>query len=198
MTTLKLRALGWSRTAWCCDLLSALGIVSLTLYVMLPSILPLISEHVSLWAPWLRAPRAGMSRLFGFCASCILTLLVLQCWALCRTASRSMAQAAGDEDIWWTASMLYVNACLVLAGPTLSFAGLFAYWGIVAWLSSDRPFGLFCFRLSVVFVMGPTVTLLGGVQKSAQAESLLPRTLLGCCYGISLNYHNREKDKYTW
>ncbi|CAE7493777.1 unnamed protein product [Symbiodinium sp. CCMP2456] len=112
MTILKLRALRWHRTAQWCGVLTTLGICSLAV-IMLILIL---------------------QRFFFFMAACVLTcfcccftVLAIQCWALCHAASRAMVQATGNDLMWWTACLLYANACLVPLGPALSFVGLFAF-----------------------------------------------------------------------
>ncbi|OLP80617.1 hypothetical protein AK812_SmicGene38950 [Symbiodinium microadriaticum] len=63
------------------------------------------------------------------CYGCCFAVVGVQCWALCRAASRAMlqARARGDEAVWWTACLLHANACMVPLGPALSFVGLFAF-----------------------------------------------------------------------
>ncbi|CAE7945374.1 unnamed protein product [Symbiodinium sp. KB8] len=110
MTILKLGALGWHRTARCCCVLTTLGVCLLAAMVLV-----FLLDRYQLdimWRPW-------------FC--CCFTVLAIQCWALCCAASRAMEQARGNDSIWWTACLLYANACLVPLGPALSFVGLWAF-----------------------------------------------------------------------
>ena len=106
MTSLKLRALGWHRIARCCRVLTALGVPSLALAAA---------------ADTSQSPFALTS------LGCFFAVVDIQCWALCHAASRAMLQARGNEYIWWTASLLYANACLVPLGPALSFVGVRAF-----------------------------------------------------------------------
>ena len=115
MTILKLRALGWHRTAWCCSLLSAIGVCSLCLGLV--AIVFETPENVTDYDLYLQ----------NLCLGCCFAVVGIQCWSLCRAASRAMVQARGDEAVWWTACLLYANACLVPLGPALSFVGLFAF-----------------------------------------------------------------------
>ena len=103
MTILKLRALGWHRTARCCSILSAIGVCSIYPGLVVDG------------------------DYFYVCLGCCFTVVGIQCWALCRAASRAMVQARGDEAVWWTACLLYANACMVPLGPALSFFGFFEF-----------------------------------------------------------------------
>ena len=111
MTILKLRALGWHRTARCCSVLTALALC----------LLPLAVVAINSESPWALTCVA--------CVGCCFAVVGIQCWALCRAASGAMVQARGDEAVWWTVCLLYANACLVPLGPALSLVGLFAFWG---------------------------------------------------------------------
>ena len=106
MTILKLRALGWHRTARCCCVLTTLGVCFLAVMLL------------GLADPY----QNGITSL-----GCCFTVVGIQCLALCCAASRAMEQARGNDPIWWTACLLYANACLVPLGPALSFVGLFAF-----------------------------------------------------------------------
>ena len=125
MTILKLGALGWHRTARCCCVLTALGVCLLAVIVL---DLCLFMAH-----PY------GITSLGSFLADlyrimsssslgCCFAVVGIQCWALCCAASRAMEQARGNDSIWWTACLLYANACLVPLGPALSFVGLLVFF----------------------------------------------------------------------
>ncbi|CAE7255303.1 unnamed protein product [Symbiodinium microadriaticum] len=115
MTILKLGALGWHRTARCCCVLTALG-ACLTGVGLLATMV----QDLFAFGP-------ALDLIIVTCLGCCFTVVGIQCWALCRAASRAMEQARGNNPIWWTACLLYANACLVLLGPALSFVALFAF-----------------------------------------------------------------------
>ena len=114
MTILKLRALGWHRTARCCSVLSAIGLLCLVVTVAI-FVAPNndTDYHIELF--------------FIMFIGCFFAVVGIQCWALCRAASRVIMQARGDEAVRWTACLLYANACLVPLGPALSFVSLGAF-----------------------------------------------------------------------
>ena len=119
MTILKLGALRWHRTARCCCVLTTLGVCLF-----------------GVWFCMLLAIDLGLCQ-FGnelnvtisISVVCCFTVVGIQCRALCCAASRAVEQARGNDLIWWTACLLYANACLVPLGPALSFVGLFAFSG---------------------------------------------------------------------
>ena len=113
MTILKLGALGWHRTARCCCVLTTIG-------VCLTGVCLLATMVLGLFRYDLRAI------IIVTCLGCCFTVLGIQCRALCCAASLAMEQASGNDPIWWTACLLYANACLVPLGPALSFVGLYA------------------------------------------------------------------------
>ena len=120
MTILKLRALGWRRTARWCGVLATLGCFSLSVVLLslLASTYPAGTCQTCLTVLFL-----SISACLGFCFA----VVAIQCCALCRAASRAMGQARGNDPIWWTACLLYANAFLVPLGPALSFIGLYAF-----------------------------------------------------------------------
>ncbi|CAE7597881.1 unnamed protein product [Symbiodinium sp. CCMP2456] len=117
MTILKLRALRWHRTAHWCGVLTTLGICSLAVFLL---------NNLYCWLV-VMDPRAIANLCIRTWCCCCFTVLAIQCWALCRAASRAMEQARGNDPMWWTACLLYANACLVPLGPALSFVGMFAF-----------------------------------------------------------------------
>ena len=117
MTILKLRALGWNRTARCCAMFTKLGICSLCAFL----VLALARRDFDVYIYMITDALVYLS--FGCCWA----VVGVQCWALCRAASRAMVQARGNESIRSTACLLYANACLVPLGPTLSLVSLFAF-----------------------------------------------------------------------
>ena len=119
MTILKLRALGWHRTARCCSVLTALGVCWLVVFLG-----SMCARRLGILVAW--SEKMENASLIG-CQCCSFTVVVIQCWALCGAARGAMLQARGNEAVWWTACLLYANACMVPLGAALSFVALFAF-----------------------------------------------------------------------
>ncbi|CAE7465665.1 unnamed protein product [Symbiodinium natans] len=120
MTTLKIRAVGWRATANLCNLLTATGIGALALFSVRYASKP-CRLH-----PFDEIPSRVIKLAMFNCFCTTFATLALQVWSLCCAASTAVMQAQGETTIMSTAYILYANSVLVILGPALSFAGLFA------------------------------------------------------------------------
>ena len=128
MTTLKIRAVGWRATANLCNLLTATGIGALALFSVRYASKP-CRLH-----PFDEIPSRVIKLAMFNCFCTTFATLALQVWSLCCAASTAVMQAQGETTIMSTAYILYANSVLVILGPALSFAGLFARTNLVCFI----------------------------------------------------------------
>ncbi|CAE7712019.1 unnamed protein product, partial [Symbiodinium sp. CCMP2456] len=112
MTNKKLSALDWWHTAQCCKGLITIGLAS-SLFLVVRRLLFVGSKVLD-------------SNL-KLCLVCCFATLVLQCGALCHTATSALLNVKHDETIKSTARFLYLNAAMVILGPFFSFVAFFDY-----------------------------------------------------------------------
>ena len=156
MSILKLRALGWHRTARWCGVLTTLGVSSLAVFLLTrPLQVFLLNQQ-----PYSHDSMRPILLVTSYtCFGCCFAVMAIQCWALCRAASSAMGQARSHDPIWWTACLLYANACLVPLGPA---------WSVVSFISffSETDFPRTLVTLDVSFQVF-NVLLLSGMVGAA-------------------------------